>query len=125
MTVAKSSHWYLMMFCGQLGQPAYLYATCCAQVTVTQCHLPIQILLLHQVVFFRFQHTKSITYVILDSPTLRNLTSLPSGERSIYNRVFSTIYYYYYYYCYFEGNQIGPAFYITCSNQTKEGQTSG
>lgn len=87
VTAAKSSHWYPMIFCGQLGQPAYLHATCCAGVTLTQCHLSIQILVLRQVVFFRFQHTRSITCVVLDGPVLCNLTSLPSGERSTHNRV--------------------------------------
>lgn len=81
VTVAKSSHWYPMLFCGHLGHPAYLCATCCAGVTLTQCHLSIQILLPSQVVFFG-----SIAYVIPDSPLLRDLTSLPSGERSTYNR---------------------------------------
>lgn len=76
-----------MIFCGQLGQPAYLHATCCAGVTLTQCHLSIQILVPRQVVFFRFQHTRSITCVVLDGPVLCNLTSLPSGERSTHNRV--------------------------------------
>ena len=88
VTVAKSSHWYSMLFCGQLGQTAYLCATCCAGVTLTQCHLSIQILLPSQVVFFGFQHTGSIAYVIPDGLILRDLTSLPSGERSIYNRAY-------------------------------------
>jgi len=86
VTAAKSSDWYPMLFCRQSGQPAYLCATCCAGVTLTQCHLSIQILLPSQVVFFGFQHSASIACVIPDGPMLRDLTSLPSGERSIYNR---------------------------------------
>lgn len=94
VTVAKSSHWYSMLFCGQLGQPAYLYATCCAGVTLTQCHLSTQILFPSQVVFFGFWHTGSIAYVIADSPILRDLTSLPSGERSIYNRAYPLFFFF-------------------------------
>lgn len=90
VTAAKSSHWHPMLFCGQSGQPAYLCATCCAGVTLTQCHLSIQILLWSQVVFFGFQHTGSITfaYVMLDGSIQRDLSSLPSGERSIYRRAY-------------------------------------
>lgn len=95
VTVAKSSHWYPMLFCGQLGQPAYLYATCCAGVTLTQCHLSTQILFPSQVVFFGFWHTGSIAYVIADSPILRDLTSLPSGERSIYNRAYPLFFFFF------------------------------
>lgn len=94
MTVAKSSYWYPMLFCGQLGQPAYLCATCCAGVTLTQCHLSIQILLPSQVVFFGFQHTGGIAYVMPDRPILTDLTSLPSGERSIYNRAYQFFFFF-------------------------------
>lgn len=118
MTVAKSSYWYPMLFCGQLGQPAYLCATCCAGVTLTQCHLSIQILLPSQVVFFGFQHTGGIAYVMPDRPILTDLTSLPSGERSIYNRAYQ------FFFFFFNEGQMGPAL-ATSDNRTEEGETSG
>lgn len=43
-------------------------------------------------VFFGFQHIRSITfaYVMLDGSIQRDLSSLPSGERGIYNRAYQS-----------------------------------